>query len=76
MKLLCPVFLFAIIAFAYSCSKSGNSGGGTPTPTTASITALNCPAVIFDATATAGVAYSGTATVPYTGGNGVAFAAG
>lgn len=63
-----------IVLLVVSCSKS-DSGGGT-TPTTASITALNCPAVSFNAAATAGLVYSGTATVPYSGGNGVAFAAG
>ena len=66
-----------IVLAAVSCSKSSDtSGGGTTTPTTASITALNCPAVSFNAVATANVAYSATATVPYSGGNAAAYAAG
>lgn len=66
-----------IVLAAVSCSKSSDtSGGGTTTPTTAGITALNCPAVSFNAVATASVAYSATATVPYSGGNAAAYAAG
>ncbi|GGD43757.1 hypothetical protein GCM10011514_04590 [Emticicia aquatilis] len=46
------------------------------TATTASITALSCSSTTFSATPTAGTAFTGTATVPYTGGNGAAYAAG
>ncbi len=48
----------------------------TVTPTTASVTALTCSAATFSATATASSAYTGIATVPYTGGNGAAYSAG
>jgi hypothetical protein len=67
-----------IVLIAVSCSKSSNtsSGGGGTTPATASITALNCPTVSFNSVATAGVAYSATATVPYSGGNAAAYTAG
>lgn len=67
----------SIVLIAVSCSKnSDTSGGGGGTPATASISALNCPAVSFNAVATASVAYSATATVPYSGGNAAAYAAG
>ncbi|MFN8356670.1 MAG: DUF3500 domain-containing protein [Spirosomataceae bacterium] len=46
------------------------------TPTSAIITALNCASTTFSANATAGTAYTGTATVPYTGGNGAAYSTG
>ncbi|MEO6253594.1 MAG: YHYH protein [Ferruginibacter sp.] len=76
MKLLIQALIFVMTIFAFSCSKSGSSNGGGTTPATASITALNCPAISFNATATANVAFSATASVPYTGGNAAAYAAG
>ena len=45
-------------------------------PGVASITALACGSGSFSAAATAGTAYTATATVPYSGGNGLAYAAG
>ncbi len=69
--------LVTVITISVSCNKSSDSsGGGGTTPVTASITALNCPTVSFNAVATANVAYAATATVPYTGGNAVAYLAG
>lgn len=66
-----------IVLATVSCSKSSDSsGGGGTAPAAASITALSCPTVSFNAVATAGVAYAATATVPYSGGNAVAYAAG
>ena len=41
-----------------------------------SISTLNCAGVILSATATNGTAYTGTATIPYTGGNKVNYATG
>ena len=72
-NLIAVIIVFA----AVSCSKSSDSsgGGGTTPPATASITALNCPTVSFNTVATANVAYTATATVPYTGGNAAAYAA-
>lgn len=48
----------------------------TVTPTSATVTALNCSSATFSATATSGASYTGTASVPYTGGSGVAYSAG
>ena len=54
-----------------SCKKD------TPVaPAVAGVSGLNCAGTTFSATSTPGVAYNGTATVPYTGGNSTAYAAG
>lgn len=78
MKLKLLVLFITVSVISASCHKSDDSsgGGGGTTPTTASITALNCPTVTFNAAATAGVAYVATATVPYSGGNAATYAAG
>lgn len=55
-----------------ACKKTDVNSGGS---ITAAVSALNCSGASVS-TATAGTAYSGTATVPYTGGNGAAYAAG
>jgi hypothetical protein len=55
-----------------ACSSTDSS----VTPTGASITGLTCGSVAFSATATNGNAYTATANVPYTRGNGQAYAAG
>lgn len=54
-----------------ACEKSEVS-----TATSATVTALNCSSTTFSATPTAGTAFTGTATVSYTGGNGAAYSAG
>jgi hypothetical protein len=73
LKFLATVYLFFA---AVSCSKSDSSAGGAgTTPVTASITVLNCPTVSFNSAATAGIAYSATATVPYAGGNAATYSA-
>ncbi len=54
-----------------SCSKND-----PPVNTTAGISALACGSASFSASAIVNVAYSATATVPYSGGNGVVYAAG
>jgi trimeric autotransporter adhesin len=46
---------------------------GVPNPV---ITAINCSSATFSAVATNGMSYTGTAIVPYVGGNGAAFPAG
>jgi protocatechuate 3,4-dioxygenase beta subunit len=66
----------AVFAFSFggqSCSMLLviNAAGSTA----ASITGLNCAGVSVSA-ATAGTAFSGNASVPYTGGNGAAYGAG
>lgn len=76
MQSIRPVLLVMVIMLPVSCNKSSNSGGGGTTPAAASISALNCPTVSFNGVATAGVAYSATATVPYSGGNAATYAAG
>jgi hypothetical protein len=53
-----------------SCKKK------TTTDSSATITALSCSSASLSATAYASTAFSGTASVPYTGGNGLAYAAG
>lgn len=46
------------------------------TPTSASVSALSCGSATFSAAAVSSAAYTATVTVPYTGGNGVAYDAG
>lgn len=48
----------------------------TTVATSPAISTLNCSSSTFSATASANTAYSGTASVPYTGGNGAAYQAG
>jgi hypothetical protein len=65
--LLSTGFLLTIV----SCKKSSSTNDNS-----ASISALSCGSGSFSATATINVAYSATATIPYSGGNGVSYAAG
>ena len=62
---------FAISFAGQSCTLSLTVTSALP-----SITALACGSGSFSATAYSGTAYVATATVPYSGGNGVAYAAG
>jgi len=69
-----PVLL--VLATIFSCSKSDNSntgGGGTGT---ASITALACGSGSFSSTPVINTSFAGTATIPYSGGNGIAYSGG
>lgn len=75
------IFFTAILAllvfggvFILESCKSNNTD--TVTPSSASVGALNCGSTTFSGSAVSGTAYTGTATVPYTGGNGVAYSAG
>ncbi len=70
MKFLTTLLIFLTLL---SCKKSDSGNGGT---TSASITALSCASVSFSSTATVNAAFSSTGTVPYIGGNGLAYAAG
>lgn len=63
-------FLVFILFLGVSCKKDNS------TVTNATITALACGSGSFSAPATISIAYSATATIPYTGGNGVAYSAG
>lgn len=68
-------YFFVIISlfiFVWACKTADN----TVTPSSATITALTCSSTTFSATAIANTAYTGTATVPYTGGNGVVYVTG
>lgn len=71
-------FLVSIVAstivLLIACNKSDNNL--TPTTSTATVTALNCSSVTFSATPQANTAFTGTATVPYNGGNGATYSAG
>ncbi|WP_019990641.1 DUF3500 domain-containing protein [Rudanella lutea] len=67
------VFLsLAGILTILSCQKDDS----TVTPTSATISTLNCASPVFSATAVSGSAYTGTLTIPYTGGNGATYGAG
>lgn len=69
------VILSSIISLfgVSSCDKDGN---GTGNGGAASVTGLGCNTASFSATATANTAYNGTATIPYSGGNGASFTTG
>lgn len=70
-SLLISAALCAILLF-FSCEKSDVS---TDT-SSATITALACSSASFSAIPAAGTAFTGTATVPYSGGNGAAYSSG
>ena len=67
-----PIFLLIFSSIIYACKSTDT----TVTPTTASITAITCSNAAFSAIPVNGTAFTGTATVPYTGGNGVAYSTG
>lgn len=69
--LIVSVFLNSAL-FIVGCNIQDDA---TPSGS-ASITALNCSSATFSAIPNAGTAFTGTATVPYTGGNGAAYSAG
>ena len=75
MRISRPLFATALLAsylFITSCQKNDT----TSTPSSVVVSALSCSTATFSAAAVNGVAYSGTASVPYTGGNGSTYAAG
>jgi YHYH protein len=66
--------IFSVSFGSQTCSASlivNPAGGGIP-----SITALACASGSFSATATVATAYNAIATIPYNGGNGLAYATG
>ena len=65
--------LLVIIVFSFGCKKDGVT---TTTPPVATVSALNCSAANADAIATAGLAYTATVSLPYTGGNGASYSTG
>jgi hypothetical protein len=72
VKLLIPLVAIFCLGIFYACKKTG----ATTTAASPTVTALNCSGTIFSNTATVSTSFSATATVPYTGGNGVAYSAG
>ncbi|GAB3711559.1 hypothetical protein GCM10027592_49260 [Spirosoma flavus] len=62
--------LVLVVVIALSC-KTNEVVTNTPT-----ISALNCSSATFSASATSGASYTAKVTVPYTGGNGMAYAEG
>ncbi|NID10581.1 DUF3500 domain-containing protein [Fibrivirga algicola] len=67
------VIVLSVIVLASIACKTDTS---TVSPSSATITALNCGSATLPTTAVGGTAYTGTASVPYTGGNGGAYSAG
>lgn len=63
--------LTALMVLVQSCKKTT-----TTTSTSATVTALSCSSATSSGTPVASTAFTGTVTVPYTGGSGVAYAAG
>jgi hypothetical protein len=76
------LFVLFFLALFCSCSKKEAPAATTPTPSTpvpataADISSLNCSGSTISGSATVGIAYSGTVTMPYLGGNGLAYNAG
>jgi trimeric autotransporter adhesin len=65
--------ILLLLAFFGTISCNENA---TIDPTAAVITSLTCSNATFSAAATSGASFTGTATVPYTGGNGMTYEAG
>jgi glycosidase len=76
------LFVLFFLALFCSCSKKEAPAATTPTPSTpapataADISSLSCSGSTISGSATVGIAYSGTVTMPYLGGNGLAYNAG
>ncbi|CAN5807042.1 hypothetical protein BH11BAC4_BH11BAC4_14990 [soil metagenome] len=62
--------------FVFSLALSSCSKDNAPASSTASISALACNSSSFSAAAVINTAFSATATIPYSGGNAVAFSSG
>ncbi len=71
-KNLILISAFLLIA-AMSCKKNDSAGS---TPSTASVSSLLCSGVVFNNEAYMNSPFSATASVPYTGGNGVSYSNG
>lgn len=66
------IAILILSVIIYACKSTDT----TVTPSTASITALTCGSTTFSASPVNGTAFTGTASIPYTGGNGVAYPTG
>jgi hypothetical protein len=69
-------FLASTVAIVLVLLVGCNESTDTPTPSSATVSALTCSSATYSGTPAAGTAFTGTATVPYTGGNAVAYSAG
>jgi Protein of unknown function (DUF3500) len=71
------LFLATALLISFVIFQACKTTDTTVTPATAAtVTALTCSSTTFSVSATNGTAYIGTATVPYTGGNGGVYVAG
>jgi hypothetical protein len=68
-KIIFPI-VYSLLFILSSCKKNEVQAN------TAAIAALSCTSSSFSSAATINVVYSGIATVPYSGGNGIAYVAG
>lgn len=75
MKLQISILVAFVITAATACTKDKNDDTDSGS-SSASVSALSCSSSSFSATATANVAYSATATIPYSGGNARSYSAG
>jgi len=66
------IFALALLVFSISCTKKDNPESSPA----AIITALNCQYAAVSPSITEGIAYTGTITVPYAGGNGITYGSG
>jgi len=66
------ILIFSLVIFCEACKKSS---GTNPAPT-AAVSTINCSSASSSSAATAGTMFNGTITVPYSGGNGVAYSTG
>jgi hypothetical protein len=72
MKSYFPLCFLILTMVIYACKSTD-----TPvSPSTATITAITCGSATFSANPVNGTAFTGTASVPYTGGNGVGYSPG
>jgi hypothetical protein len=66
------ILIFSFLIFCQACKKSS----GPDSAPTAAISNLNCLSAAASSGLTGGTMFNGTITVPYSGGNGVAYSAG
>jgi uncharacterized protein (TIGR02145 family) len=77
MKNLKFLFLFCLFFSQQTAVHAQLFGGSIKSPARATVASLTCgAATLSPASFNANVSYTGTATVPYTGGNGAAYGAG
>ncbi|MBE7174165.1 MAG: DUF3500 domain-containing protein [Williamsia sp.] len=68
------LLLITVSVFVFSCNKATDETSAAAADPI--VTALNCSGATISGSFVSGMVYSGTANVPYTGGNGAAYAAG